>query len=237
MTNSTESTNSDSEIARAPENERKTGRSGKFTLIIVVLATVAVTLGGVWIVRTYLFPRAFDPVELSEREQAVLDVKLDRLGVVGGSTPAQAPNEPAPLEPEPYVEDDSQRVVSFSEKELNGLLANNTNLASRLAIDLSDNLASARLLIPMEEGFPVVGGKTIRIDAGLELAFQNDRPVVALRGVSVMGVPVPDAWLGNLRNVDLVQEFGGDRGFWNSFAAGIESLELSDGELRLRLRR
>ena len=115
------------------------------------------------------------------------------------------------------------------------LLANNTDLAERLAIDLSDNLASARLLIPMEEGFPVVGGKTIRIDAGLELALANDRPVVALRGVSVMGVPIPNAWLGNLKNVDLVQEFGGDPGFWRSFAAGIESLQLIDGELRIRL--
>ena len=94
----------------------------------------------------------------------------------------------------------------------------------------------AKLLIPMEEGFPVVGGKTIRIDAGLELSFRDNRPFVALRGISVMGVPIPDAWLGNMRNVDLVQEFGGDPGFWNSFAAGIESLQLNDGELRLRLK-
>jgi hypothetical protein len=58
-----------------------------------------------------------------------------------------------------------------------------------------------------------IGGRTIRIDAGLELAFENNRPVVALRSVSVMGVPVPNAWLENLKNVDLVQQFGGDRGF------------------------
>ncbi len=234
--NSPESREADIEIASVPERAREAKRSGRFTLGIVVLATVAITLGGVWVVRTYLFPRAFDPVELSAREQVVLDGKLDQLGVAGVSTPPQATNEPTPLEPERYEENDLQREVSFSEKELNGLLANNTNLASRLAIDLSDDLASAKLLIPMEEGFPVVGGKTIRIDAGLALSFQNNRPFVALRGISVMGVPIPDAWLGNMRNVDLVQEFGGDPGFWNSFAAGIESLQLNDGELRLRLK-
>ncbi|MGI9260356.1 MAG: arginine N-succinyltransferase [Gammaproteobacteria bacterium] len=232
--NSPEPRETDIEAARA-EDAREPKRSGRFKLIVVVLATVAITLGGVWVVRTYLFPRAFDPVELSAREQVVLDGKLDQLGVAGVSTPAAATNELTPLEPERYEEDDLQREVSFTEKELNGLLANNTNLASRLAIDLSDDLASARLLIPMEEGFPVVGGKTIRIDAGLELSFRNNQPVVALRGISVMGVPIPDAWLGNMRNVDLAQEFGGDRGFWSSFAAGIESLQLDDGELKLRL--
>lgn len=212
------------------EEEPAKKSSGRTKLIVIVVATVAITLTGVWVVRTYIYPEAFSPVELSAREQQILDGKLDELGVGGGT---QAENR---LEPEPYREDSSQREISFTEKELNGLLANNTNLASRLAIDLSDNLASAKLLIPMEEGFPVVGGKTIRIDAALEIAFANNRPVVALRGVSVMGVPIPDAWLGNMRNVDLVQEFGGSPGFWNAFAAGIESLELRDGELRLRLK-
>jgi hypothetical protein len=218
----------------AAEGARK--GAGRGQLIVIVLVTVAITLAAVWVVRTYIYPSAFRPVELSSREQQVLDEKLEQLGVGGTYGASQAPGEPAALEPDPYREDDAQRVISFTEKELNGLLAHNTNLASRLAIDLSDNLASAKLLMPMEEDFPVLGGKTIRIDAGLELAFTNDRPVVALRGVSVMGVPIPNAWLGNLKNVDLVREFGGDQGFWSAFAEGVESLELSDGELRILLK-
>lgn len=211
-------------------------RSNRRKLIVAVVVTATITLAGVWVVLTYIYPRAFRPVELSIREQRVLDDKLEQLGVDGRSRLSRTPDQPAPLEPEPYREDASQREISFTEKELNGLLATNTNLAERLAIDLSDNLVSARLLIPMEEGFPVVGGKTVRIDAGLELAFANNRPVVALRGVSIMGVPIPNAWLGNLRNVDLVREFGGDPGFWNAFAEGIETLELRDGELNIRLK-
>jgi len=222
-------------IERAADGPVEKPGSGRPKLVVVVLATVAITLAGVWLVRTYIYPGAFRPVDLSIQEQRVLDNKLEQLGVGGGARSAGA-GESAPLEPEPYREDDAQREISFTEKELNGLLANNTNLAERLAIDLSENLASAKLLIPMEEGFPVLGGKTIRIDAGLELAFAANRPVVALRGVSVMGVPLPNAWLGNLRNVDLVQEFGGDPGFWNAFAEGIETLELRDGELNIRLK-
>ena len=50
-----------------------------------------------------------------------------------------------------------------------------------------------------------------------------------------MGVPLPNAWLGGLKNVDLVEQFGAERGFWRTFAAGIAGLELRDGELVVRL--
>ena len=63
------------------------------------------------------------------------------------------------------------------------------------------------------ENFPVFGGKTVRVRAGVEMAYQDNRPVVKLRGVSLMGVPIPNAWLGNMKNVDLVKEFSGDQGF------------------------
>jgi len=234
LNSTAENSDSNSGIENPTEDGKKK-TSGRTKLIVVALAAVMITLTAVWVVQTYIYPRAFNPVELSIREQRLLDDKLSRLGVDGTSRSSRGTDQTTPLEPEPYRENDSQRELSFTEKELNGLLSNNTNLASRLAIDLSDDLASARMLIPMEDGFPIVGGKTIRIDAGLELSFTNTRPVVALRGVSVMGVPIPNAWLGNLRNVNLVQEFGGDPGFWSAFAEGIDSLEVRDGELNLRL--
>ncbi len=208
-------------------------RRGHGKLVVIVLATVAVTLGAVWIVRTYIYPALFRPVELSANEQRALEEKLEVLGV-DGLYPSSAASD-VPLEPEPYAEDAAQRRLVFSEREINALIGHNTDLAPRLAIDLSDDLASAKLLLPMEDDFPFVGGKTIRIDAGLEMSFVNGRPLFMLRGVSVMGVPVPDAWLGDLRNVDLVQQFGGDRGFWQGLGAGIESLQVSDGELVLEL--
>jgi hypothetical protein len=76
----------------------------------------------------------------------------------------------------------------------------------------------------------------LRIHAGLELAYRNARPVVILRGVSIMGVPLPDAWLGNLKNIDLVKEFGHGPGFWQNVAAGIEHIEIVDGRLRISLK-
>jgi hypothetical protein len=60
--------------------------------------------------------------------------------------------------------------------------------------------------------------------------------VVKLKGVSVMGVPIPNAWLGNIKNIDLVREFGGDEGFWKNFADGVESISVVEGLLKIRLK-
>ncbi len=184
------------------------------TLLGVVLS-VALTL---FIGYRMLFPRAFSPTELSQREQAALDEKLQR------------------LEPERYSEAGANRELHFTEKELNALIAKRPDMARRLAIDLSENLASARLLVPVPMDFPLFGGQTLRVNAGLQLAYTSGRPVVVLQGVSVMGVPIPNAWLGGLKNVDLVQEFGGGQGFWQTFADGVESIEVQDGELQLVLK-
>ncbi len=51
-----------------------------------------------------------------------------------------------------------------------------------------------------------------------------------------VGVPIPNAWLGNIKNVNLVSEFG-DRGFWNAFADGVEDIQIQEGELYIKLRR
>ena len=116
------------------------------------------------------------------------------------------------------------------------MLANNTDLATMVAVDLADDLISARLRIPMDQDFPIFGGKTLRAAAGVELAFRNGKPVVILKGVKLMGVPIPNAWLGGLKNIDLVQEFGGDEGFWKLFSDGVESITTKDGLLNITLK-
>jgi hypothetical protein len=63
-------------------------------------------------------------------------------------------------------------------------------------------------------GIDTQSGRTLRVNAGVELCFANGRPLVKLKGVSLMGVPIPNAWLGNLKNVDLINEFGANPGFW-----------------------
>jgi hypothetical protein len=205
-------------------------------VLVAMLTTVALTL---WLVKYYLFPSEFTPVALDAREQQVLSAKLARLDPLSAPAPGPAPGLPAnrgtALKPEAYSEVGASRQVHFSERELNAMLAKNTDLARKVAIDLSDDLISARILVPMEEDFPVVGGKIIRVRTGVEFAYRDGRPSVRLKGVSVMGVPLPNAWLGGLKNIDLVQEFGNDPGFWKSFADGVASIRVEEGQLTLEL--
>ena len=227
-------------LQQAPARDKGSGQSWLKILGIVVVACAVSTLVAVTAVYFYLFPGPFKPVTLSSSEEQVLEQKLERLDSTQ-RTPSLHKDRLQPergehLQPERYTETDANREVVLTERELNALLAKNTDLARKLAIDLSEDLASAKLLIPLDEEFPILGGKTLKVTAGLEMSYRDQRPVVALRGVSLWGVPIPNAWLGNMKNVDLVQEFGGQEGFWKSFADGIDEVKISDGQLRVRLR-
>ena len=231
------------------ENQHS-GRKKEFSLVKLVLIAVAVaTLTSVftiWLMMRYFFPSEFKPVNLTAREERVLQAKIDRLDAAP-QTPATVRNKHSSagasqagktdaLEPERYTEDDVKRRITFSERELNALVARNTDLASKLAIDLSDDLASAKLLVPLDPDLPFVGGKTLKVTAGLELRYADQKPVVILKGISFWGVPVPNAWLGGIKNVDLVKEFGAGGGFWQLFSAGVAYVQVQDGQLILKLK-
>lgn len=225
-------------VAAAPPARRFTiWHVSTFVLLAILLA-----LAAIWIVNTVLFPSEFRPVQLDAEEQQVLDRKLESFERFQNQADRRAArSRPFPatdesLTPEPYSEEGASREIRLSERELNALLAKNTDLATRLAIDLSDNLASAKLLVHLDENFPLLGGNTVKLTAGAELAYANGNPVVKLRGVSIWGVPVPNAWLGGIKNVDLIQEFGHEAGFWKAFADGVEAIEVRQGQLLIKLK-
>jgi hypothetical protein len=227
----------------APEKRHLSG----LQVFLIVLATIVVTVGATyWVLRTYIFPAEFRPVDLTAKEEQVLYAKLERLDTlqsrrtrgsakIARRNAADATN-PEFLEPEAYSEAGADRSISLSERELNGLLAKNTDLARKLAIDLSENLLSAKLLVPVDEDFPVLGGQTLKVRAGLELAYRGDRPIVILKGVSIMGVPVPNAWLGGMKNIDLVEYYGQETGFWKAFADGVDYIHIQDGNIVMVLK-
>ncbi len=215
-------------------------------VILVVLLTIAITVAGTyWVLKTYIFATAFTPVTLNAKEEKTLEIKLSELGYGSSSTtPAQIEQKTQGdefddngfLKPERYSEENVPREINFTERELNALLAKNTDLARKLAIDLAEGLVSAKLLVPFEEDFPILGGKTLRFNAGVGMHYQNEKPVIVLQGISIMGVPMPDAWLGGLKNIDLVSEFGTDPGFWQSFSAGVDDIRVNDGQITIKLK-
>jgi len=220
-------------------------RSSGLKIFLIVLVTIIVTAAlTFWVVRTYIFPAEFKPVQLSASEEQVLTDKLERLVMMqsrrtsgtGNNKQGTKDSPGEALEPEAYSEAGASRSITLSERELNGLLAKNTDMAKKMAIDLSENLMSAKLLIPVDEDFPIMGGQILKVRAGMELAYRDNRPIAVLKGVSVMGVPIPNACLGGMKNIDLIEYYGNEAGFWKAFADGVENIQIEDGNITMTLK-
>jgi hypothetical protein len=210
-----------------------------FQVFAMVVGSMCIAIfATAFAIKLLLFPGPFKPVVLSEKEEQQLSSKLDAFEGFGNQSPRQQEefSSNGTLKPEKYSEEGTSREINFTEREINAMLAKNTDLADQLAIDLSENMISLKLLIPLDPDFPVLGGQTLKVKAGAELAYRKGRPVIKLKGVSLMGVPMPNAWLGGLKNVDLIQEFGNDDGFWQAFGDGVESISVVEGFLKIQLK-
>jgi hypothetical protein len=207
---------------------------------IVALVMIITALLSAWWVKHYIYASKFTPTVLTAKERKVLDFKLVKLEASTKKdlsiSKKKRVEKGASLEPEAYSEEEAKREISLTERELNALIANNPEVAQRVAIDLSDNLISVKSVIPMDEELPVLGGKTLRLNLGIILGYEHGKPIVALKGVSLGGIPVPNAWLGNLKNKNLIKEFGDEDGFWKLFSEGVADLKVKKGHILIKLK-
>ncbi len=214
--------------------------NGKQVLLLVGLAVLATALVTAWWVNQYLYAATFEPTRLTQSEQRSLDRKMARLHQVNESESSSLkPKVSSPngfLKPEPYSEEGASREIQLTEREVNSLIAKDAEMAKHVAVDLADNLVSVKLVVPVTEEMPIVGGKTLKLNFGVELSYADGKPVVAMQGISLGGVPLPSAWWGDIKHINLVEEFGGPGGFWDQFAKGVHDLKIQDGQLRITLK-
>ena len=224
--------------------QKDTGQKRSFGCLhlagIALLTALVAAAATAWWVKHYLYAPMHTPTELSVPERETLGTKMERLEEAG-APPRRLPGEPpsgdsATAFPEPYSEEGAGRDISITERELNGLIAEDPETAKKVAIDLSDDLVSLNIVAPFDEEVPLFGGKTLRLKAGVTLRYEEGRPAVILRGVSLGGIPIPNAWLGNIKNRDLVEEFGSEGGFWQLFADGVENIQVRQGHILIRLK-
>jgi hypothetical protein len=231
----------DNKSENNPAPAVKKFRFGLLQVLGIVAVVVVITaLLTAWWVKHYIYASKFTPTVLTVKEQKTLDSKLAKLEATAPKTPVvpkkKSQDKGASLKPEAYSEEGAKQEINFTEKELNALIANNPEVAQRVAIDLSENLISVKLVVPMDEEIPILGGKTLRINLGVILGYENGRPVVGLKGVSLGGIPIPNAWLGNLKNTNLVKEFGYEGGFWKLFSDGVADLKVQEGHILIKLK-
>jgi len=215
----------------------RTTRSPRMAWILVVLLALLLIVAGAWI--AYLLQAQRDvPVTLTPQEQRALDLKLTALrdAAVAEPRPEAVPESPADpdegrvVAPEIYAEDPDRRRIRFTERELNAAIARDPALAGRAAVRLSPGQVSASFLVDVPEDLPLLGGRSLRVRTGLQLLTRDERLEARLLGISVGGVPLPAAWLGGWKGSDLLATSG-----LGAFGAGIEALEVREGELELLL--
>jgi len=224
-------------------------RFGCLQVLVLIFITAILAVGvTIFAFKAYFFPSEFKPVSLNASEEKVLEAKLAKIDSIeredvlyksretNKTSITEALNSNNFLKPEPYREEGATRQIEFSERELNGLLAKNTDLAKKVAIDLSDNLISAKILLPVDEDFPIFGGRLFRLRTGIAFTFTKGKPVIILKGITIMGVPVPNAWMGGIKNIDLVEEFAAEKGFWKTFSGGVEKFKVEEGRLKIKLK-
>jgi hypothetical protein len=205
------------------------GCGGLLAFLLLIAITVAVTIW--WI------QRPIKPVVLSEKEKAVVEQKVQKLSGadgrttrgIGGDTPTRQVVETAPR----YAA--GAKTLQLTERELNGLLNQNTELGKTVRLELDRNAINAYLAVPIPEDFPIGGGKMFRARGRFHLELSQDHaPVAMLEDVTVFGLSLPKEWLGGLKGKNLLADAMGQSTNSQSWK-GIKSLRIEPGAIVLEV--
>jgi hypothetical protein len=163
--------------------------------------------------------QAFKPVQLSLTEQKAVEEKM-----------AAIENQPAPSDP--------AKTIVLNEREINGYLEQQ-GLGETVKVNINKNGLGATILAPVDEDVPLLGGRTLRLKVAFNTKLNDDkRFALSLADVSVSGISLPNAWLGNIKGLNLLDDQGhadGGSPLLRAFAAGVKSLNMGNGEMRLVL--
>jgi hypothetical protein len=89
----------------------------------------------------------------------------------------------------------------------------------------------------MDKDIPIVGGTTVRLRFAFDAKMSAEKKfMLSLKDVSVGGVPMPNAWLGMAKGINLFTESSlAEEPAIKSFVAGIRDFTLQPGAIRVVL--
>ena len=193
----------------SPLPPQKSSRLVKGLIILGVLALVG---GGLW----WWHNRPIKPVELSVAEKAVVAEKVEAI-----HNPDAGPS----------YEKGSKEII-LTERELNGLLNENTSLGKSVKFELARNAVHARVETDLDPDLPIIGGKRLKARARFLVSEKPGEASLVLDDLTVWGVSLPNEWLGGLKGRDLLAEVLGGKG---GKIAGVEEFKVEPGRLYIRL--
>ena len=183
-------------------------------LICGVLLVAVITAGAAtwWWVN-----RPITPTVLSAAEQTTLQNKIDAV-------------QSTPSEPD-YVP--GGKTIVLTERELNGLLGLN-DLGEQFRLDLGNDAIHARLNTEIPEDSPLLAGKRLKAKARFFVEENAGNPSMVLDDLTIWGISLPNAWLGNLKGENLIELIADQLGN-NVIADGIDSFEITRNQIVINL--
>lgn len=207
-------------VASAPAVPR--GRSTKKIILItlgVVLgcAGIAAATGALWVKHTF-YPSPITPVSLTVAEKTEFDHKL------------QALNDPSAI-----PADEANRTLLINEREVNAYLAQQ-QLGETVQVKFGNGNVSAAIILTAPEDFPLFPNQKVRLRFTFGTSLTPEHKLsLKLDDLSLGGISLPNSWIGDIKGVDLVAENVETDPGLQKFLAGIQSLEVRDGALKLVL--
>ena len=193
----------------------------KLLLTFGILAGVgALTMASAAFWYNYNFnASALRAVTLTQPEAAVLDKKVE---VLKGTAEPQAPAT------------DPAKTLVLSEREINGFLKEQ-GIGEHFKVGIRNDNITLTAIVPVDKDAPVLAGKNIRVTATLATKLSADHKLaMSLSDFTVGGISLPNAWLGNIKGLNLLADNVDDE-VVRGVAAGIKDVQIQDGEVRLVL--
>jgi len=186
-------------------------------IVLVIFAVIVIALAGLY----WWNNRPIQPVLLSSQEKVVVEAKMDAL---------QNPANPA----EPTYEKGSKEII-LTERELNGLLNENTALGKAVKFELATNAILARVDTDLDPDLPIFGGKRLKARARFLVSEVPGQASFILDDVTVWGISLPNDWLGGLKGRDLLGEVLAGGQTTSGKFPGVEEFKVEAGQLKIRL--
>lgn len=125
-----------------------------------------------------------------------------------------------------------EKEIVLTEREINGLLHANTPLGNQLKLELANDAVHARINADIPADFPVMAGKKLKGKARFLIANEAGNPALILDDLTVYGISLPNAWLGDLKGQNLLGAVLSPGG---GSLAGIEDISVSQRKLIIKL--
>ncbi|HBJ84648.1 MAG TPA: hypothetical protein DDZ88_12410 [Verrucomicrobiales bacterium] len=205
-------------VAPAAPRARSRKKVVLITLAVILgCAGIAAATGALWVKHTF-YPSPIQPVSLTATEKAEFDSKLQVLG-----NPAAIPA------------DEANRTIIVNEREVNAYLAQQ-QLGENVEVKFGEGSVSAAVIFQAPEDFPVFPNQKIRLRFTFGTSLTPEHKLsLKLDDLSLGGISLPNSWIGDIKGVDLVAQNVETDPALQKFLAGIQSMEIHNGTLRLVL--